>query len=141
FGGFECSCHRRRDGVRLDLLRSTRHDQFVHQDYHAMRADGIRTVRDGIRWHLAEPSPGRYDWSHFLLMLDAAKHAGIQPLWDVCHYGWPDDLNIWSPAFVTRFAHFAAATAAIEAIRDVDPRAQFIAVDPIINVVPNVPEE
>src|SRR5690606_19389017 len=65
----------------------------------------------------------------------------IQPLWDVCHYGWPDDLNIWSPAFVTRFAHFAAATAAIEAIRDVDPRAQFIAVDPIINVVPNVPEE
>ena len=31
--GFECSSHRRRDGVRLDLIRATGHDKHVLQDY------------------------------------------------------------------------------------------------------------
>ena len=122
-GGFECSCHRRRDGIRLDLLRSTRHAEFVHQDYLAMRRHGIRSVRDGIRWHLAEPTPGRYDWSGFLPMLEAAKQAEVQPLWDVCHYGWPEDLDIWSTTFVTRFARFAAAVAAV--VRDHYPHTPY----------------
>src|SRR5690606_12640456 len=91
-GGFECSTHRRRDGRRLDLLRSTRHAEFAARDYQTMVAHGIRTVRDGVRWHLAEPSPGVYDWSEFLPQLDAARDAGVTPIWDVCHYGWPDDI-------------------------------------------------
>jgi hypothetical protein len=73
-------------------------------------------VRDGLRWHLIEASPGRYDWSSFLPMLRAAREAGVQPVWDLCHYGWPDDLEIWGSAFVDRFARFAAAAAAL--IRD-----------------------
>ena len=31
--GFECSSHRRRDGVRLDLIRATGHDKHVLADY------------------------------------------------------------------------------------------------------------
>ena len=31
--GFECSSHRRRDGVRLDLIRATGHDKHVLRDY------------------------------------------------------------------------------------------------------------
>ena len=61
---------------------------------------GIRTVRDGLRWHLIETAPGRYDWSSFLPMLRAARDTGTQVIWDLAHYGWPDDLDIWSPAFV-----------------------------------------
>ena len=115
-GGFECSSLRRTDGMRLDLLSGTRHDRFAENDYRSMVAHGIRTVRDGLRWHLIERSAGRYDWASFLPQLRAAKSAGVQPIWDVCHYGWPDDIDIWSPAFVDRFAQFAAALATV--VRD-----------------------
>ena len=56
----------------------------------------LRTVRDGLRWHLIETPPGHYDWSSFLPMLRAATAAGVQVIWDLCHYGWPDDIDIWS---------------------------------------------
>lgn len=108
-GGFECSSHRRRDGRRLDLVAQTRHDELVAQDY-AMLADlGVRSVRDGLRWHLIEKSPGAFDWSSLLPMLRAARDRGTQVIWDLCHYGWPDDVDIWSPAFVDRFARYAGA--------------------------------
>jgi hypothetical protein len=32
-------------------------------------------------------------------------------IWDLMHYGWPDDLDIWSADFAPRFAEFARATA------------------------------
>lgn len=185
--GFECSTQRRRDGRRLDLLAATRHDRFALQDYRRVAGLGLRTVRDGLRWHLIETSPGRYDWSSFLPMLRASQEAGIQVIWDLCHYGWPPDITFWEPEFVDRFRDFAkaaarvvrdesdrvpfycvineisfwawagdvvkfhplapgggddikrqlvrAAIAGIEAVREVDPRARFVQVDPLIHVV------
>lgn len=188
-GGFECSTHRRHDGRRLDLIAATGHDRHAHTDYAVLAAHGLRTVRDGARWHRIERVPGHYDWSSFLPMLQAARDNGIQPIWDICHYGWPDDLDIWQPAFVERFARFAGALAqlvrdegintpfyspvneisywawaggdqamfnpmtrgraqelkhqlvraniaAIEAVRAVEPRARFVQVDPVIQVLP-----
>ena len=58
-GGFECATHRRRDGARVDAVVGQDHDRFAGSDYAAMAAHGLRTVRDGLRWHLIEPSPGR----------------------------------------------------------------------------------
>jgi beta-glucosidase/6-phospho-beta-glucosidase/beta-galactosidase len=110
-GGFECSTHRRSDGRRLDLLAATGHDQHAESDYRLLARHGIRAARDGLRWHLIEPIPGRYDWSSFLPMLWAARAAGTQVIWDLCHYGWPDDLDVWQPAFVDRFARFAGEAA------------------------------
>jgi hypothetical protein len=110
-GGFECSTHRPRHGKRLDLLAATGPNQAVAEDYQWMVRHGIRTVRDGVRWHLIETSSSRYDWSSFLPMLHASRDVGVQVVWDLCHYGWPDDLDIWSPAFVERFSHFARAVA------------------------------
>ncbi len=109
--GFECSTHRRHDSRRLDLTASTYHDIHALADYQILADLDIRTVRDGLRWHLIEPTPGRYDWSSFLPLLRAAQASGTQVIWDLCHYGWPDDLEIWSPAFVERFAAFAQAAA------------------------------
>ena len=54
--GFECSSHRRRDGVRLDLIRATSHDKHVLRDYRQCRQLGFGTIRDGLRWHLIEKS-------------------------------------------------------------------------------------
>lgn len=110
-GGFECSTHRRHDGRRLDLLAATGHDRLVAEDYRALQRHGIRSARDGLRWHLIERQPGRYDWSSFLPMLAAARDSGTQVIWDLCHYGWPDDIDIWRPEFVERFARFAGEAA------------------------------
>src|SRR5215212_4828017 len=110
-GGFECSSHRRRDRCRLDLIAATRHDVNAAADYRALARHGITTVRDGIRWHLIEQAPGRYDWSSFLPMLHAAVDTGTQVIWDLLHWGWPDDIDIWSPAFTTGFGKFAKGVA------------------------------
>src|SRR5689334_21011160 len=88
--GFECSSHRRRDGVRLDLIRATGHDRHALHDYRLCRKLGFRTLRDGLRWHLIEKSPGKYDWSSWRPMLEAAEAAGVQVIWDLFHYGVPD---------------------------------------------------
>jgi polysaccharide biosynthesis protein PelF len=112
-GGFECSNHRRADGKRLDLIAATKHDVLAASDYRQLAGLGIRTVRDGLRWHLIEASPGRYDWSSLLPMLRAARTTKTQVIWDLCHYGWPDHIDIWSPEFVRSFAAFARAAARI----------------------------
>lgn len=108
-GGFECSTHRLASGKRLDLLRSTRHDELAAGDYRLLQDFGIRTARDGFRWHLIEQEPGRYDFSSAEPMLRAAHETGMQVIWDLWHYGWPEGLDIFSADFVTRFARFAAA--------------------------------
>ena len=120
-GGFECSTHRlsrrkalgRFAGVRLDLIAATRHDEFVVQDYERLQQVGIRTARDGVRWHLIEKNASRYDFSSLVPMLRAARETQTQVVWDLFHYGWPDGLNIWGAAFVDRFARFARATASV----------------------------
>jgi hypothetical protein len=109
--GFECSTHRRVDGRRLDLVAGTQHDRFALADYARCRDTGLLTVRDGIRWHLIELRAGYYDFSSVLPQLRAAQQAGVQVIWDLFHYGWPDDLDFFSPAFVTRFAVLARAFA------------------------------
>jgi hypothetical protein len=110
-GGFECSCHRRRDGKRLDLIAATGHERFAAADYRRLRGAGIAAARDGVRWHLVEPAPGRYDFSSLLPLVRAARDAGVEVIWDLCHYGWPEDLDIFRPRFVERFAAYARAVA------------------------------
>ena len=192
-GGFECASHRRQDGRRLDLIDACEHDRCAEADYGALGRQGIRTVRDGLRWHRIEERPNHHDFSSFLPMLRAA-HAGgpgrrTQVVWDLCHYGYPDHLDIWRPGFVDALARFARATArvvrsesdevpfycvvneasywswaggehamisphatgrglelkhqltraaiaGIEAIREVDPRARFVHIDPLIRAHP-----
>lgn len=108
-GGFECSTHRNMSRRRLDMIAATRHDLMAREDYAQLGEHGLRTARDGVRWHLIETAPGVYDWSAVLPLLRAAEHTGTQVIWDLCHYGWPDDLDVFSPAFVDRFARYAAA--------------------------------
>ena len=107
--GFECSSHRRRDGVRLDLIRATGHDRHVVNDYRQCRELGLLTLRDGLRWHLIEKTPGRYDWSSWQPMLEAAEEVGVQVIWDLFHYGSPDHIDQAGEDFPQRFADFAVA--------------------------------
>jgi beta-glucosidase/6-phospho-beta-glucosidase/beta-galactosidase len=108
-GGFECSTHRIRSGRRLDLIAATRHDEFAEKDYTLLLELGMLTARDGLRWHLIETEPYRYDLSSLEAQVRAARSTGIQIIWDFFHYGYPDDLDILSDAFVKRFAAFSTA--------------------------------
>ncbi len=123
-GGFECSSHRRSDGLRLDLIRSTGHEGHVLNDYLACAELGLLTVRDGLRWHLIGADRGRFDWSSWTFMVEAAQAAGIQVIWDLCHYGFPDHLRLGSDEFVGEFASFSAA--AVRLHRQVTGRAPLV---------------
>ena len=107
--GFECSSHRRKDGVRLDLIRATSHDKHALDDYRRCAEFGLVTIRDGLRWHLMETAPGVYDWTSWTLMLEAARAAGVEVIWDIFHYGSPDFIDQTSPEFIEAYARFAAA--------------------------------
>jgi len=106
-GGFECSTHRTQDGRRLDLVASTRHDRLAAQDYERLRGAGIRVAREGLRWHLIEAQPGTLDFSSLDPIVRAAQANEVQQVFDLCHYGWPEWLDLWSPQFVTSFAGLA----------------------------------
>ena len=111
-GGFECSTHRLPTGKRLDLVRSTRHDELAASDYRLLQRHGILAARDGLRWTLIEQTPRHYDFTSALNQLRAARDTGMQVIWDLWHYGWPDDIDIFSAAFIDRFRAYA-----VEAIK------------------------
>jgi beta-glucosidase/6-phospho-beta-glucosidase/beta-galactosidase len=122
--GFECSTQRRWDKQRLDLIEATRHFELCERDYALARRHGMRGARDGFRWHLIEREKGHYDWSSIRPMLKAARRQNMRMIWDLCHYGYPDWLDIWSGEFIESFARFCAA--AVRLIREESGSAPLI---------------
>ncbi len=107
-GGFECSTQRRPSGRRIDVIDASRHDLYAAQDYARLAAAGLLTARDGLRWHLIEQQ-GQFDFRSAQAQARAAQTAGVEVIWDLLHYGYPDDLSPFEQDFPERFAHFARA--------------------------------
>jgi beta-glucosidase/6-phospho-beta-glucosidase/beta-galactosidase len=110
-GGFECSTHIRRSGRRLDLVGATKHDHFAVADYRRLKEQGLNVAREGVRWHLVEARPGHYDFSSVLPIVAAARNTETQVIWDLCHFGWPEHLDIFKPEFVESLTNFGSAFA------------------------------
>jgi beta-glucosidase/6-phospho-beta-glucosidase/beta-galactosidase len=108
--GFESACHINKSGLRLDMLALTQHNVQASTDYGLLRSFNIRTVRDGTCWPLIEHG-GTFDFSSLLPLLEAARQHEMQVIWNVFHYGSPDDLDIFSSHFVDRFARYCTALA------------------------------
>ncbi len=106
-GGFECSYHKLEDGRRLDMLASTRHDELASADYARLCSMGMTACRDGVSWVKVERSAGEYDFSSVSRILRAADEQGVQVIWDLLHFGWPDSVDVFSPSFPARFARYA----------------------------------
>jgi beta-glucosidase/6-phospho-beta-glucosidase/beta-galactosidase len=109
FGGYECADLINNRGNRVDLLKTTAHDTRTEEDYILLSGIGIKTVREGIRWSVVEKTPGVYDFSEVLQRIKAAQQQGMQQLWDICHFGYPDGLMPSHPQFTERFANMCAA--------------------------------
>ena len=192
--GFEASCmsftwtHAFDTGREVDVHAESGHAARAEADFTLAAAHGLRTVRDALNWKRIEPEPGRYDWSSVIPLLRAARRAGVQVAWDLCHFGLPAHIDAFAPDFADRFAayaqavgrvfaqegdavpiwcpinemsfwahaggehaHFAphgrgrghafkrqmagASIRAIQALREIDRRARFLLVDPIMHTV------
>jgi beta-glucosidase/6-phospho-beta-glucosidase/beta-galactosidase len=108
--GFECSTFRWKEQGRRDLCEETQHRVHADEDYRLLRSLGIAVAREGIPWPLVDKG-GQLDFSYIEPFLQAQRRHVIQPIWDLCHYGYPDDLNPFSDDFAPRFAAYAAAAA------------------------------
>lgn len=109
-GGFECSTHYNFKRRRVDVIKSTRHDEFAELDYLRLIQHGMKTARDGVRWHLIEQIPHQFDFSSLARQATAVQKTGIQIIWDYFHYGYPDDIDLFSAGFIDRFVNFSIAT-------------------------------
>ncbi|QRR04031.1 amine oxidase [Dyadobacter sandarakinus] len=107
--GFECTDQMNASGYRVDLLEATGHLELVREDYSRIRSLGIRTVREGIRWSVVEPAPYQYNFDPVLHMMHAGREKGVQQIWDICHFGYPDDLSPFHPRFTSRFVSLCEA--------------------------------
>jgi hypothetical protein len=119
--GFESSCHRLRDGRRLDLVAGTRHDRFARADYRRLREMGIASARDGTGWPDAAWRGHGFDPRGLLPRVRAAREAGVQVVWDLCHYGWPEGIDVWRPGFVRALESYARAVARLLAAETDEP--------------------
>ncbi|XYJ12580.1 b-glycosidase [Telluria sp. B2] len=187
--GFECSSFLWKDRARRNLIAETAHDRHAAEDYRILNELGIAVAREGIPWPLVDRG-GEYDFAPILPFIEAMNASRITPIWDLCHYGYPEDLDPFSEAFAGRFAaycraaagyvlpkvrgpHFftpineitffsfcagewgwaapyrcsredrmrlrvalcRAAIAGVKAIREVDPQARMVHIDPLVRVV------
>ena len=108
--GFECSTFLWKDKGRRNLIAETQHDCCVGEDYEILRSLGIAVAREGIPWPSVDAG-GRYDFSCIDPMINAMNKQKILPIWDLCHYGYPDGLDPFSQTFVERFAAYCRAAA------------------------------
>lgn len=108
--GFECSTFLWRDGHRRDLVAETRHREHAHEDYRILKELGIAVAREGIPWPLVDRA-GSYDFHLLDPVIDAMRETRITPVWDLCHYGYPEDLDPFADRFSTRFASYCRAAA------------------------------
>ena len=101
--GYECTDQLNAFGNRVDFLHLPGHFQRLEEDYRGLDQFSIKTVREGLRWSHIEKVPYQYDWSTVKEMIAAGKRLGIQQVWDLCHFGYPDDLTPLHPMFARRF--------------------------------------
>jgi beta-glucosidase/6-phospho-beta-glucosidase/beta-galactosidase len=110
FAGFECATGYNVHGQWIDQIAKTQHDLFAEEDYRRLRETGLRAVREGIRWPCVD-TKGRYDFSSILPFVDASWKHGIEVIWDLFHYGYPEDIDLFSDEFPRRFAEYCHAAA------------------------------
>jgi hypothetical protein len=109
--GFECATGRNMHGEWIDQIAATGHDLHVDADYGLLAQAGIHAVREAIRWPLVDRG-GECDFECARPFAEAAVRHGFDVIWDLFHYGYPEDLDPFDRAtFVLRFAAYCRAAA------------------------------
>jgi beta-glucosidase/6-phospho-beta-glucosidase/beta-galactosidase len=109
--GFECSTFVWKDGQRKDYVTLTGHDRHLEQDYERIMDLGIGVSREAIRWPFVDKGNGQYDWSTVDPVIKAVSDCHVTPIWDLCHYGFPDGCDPFSDDCLRRFTDYCRAVA------------------------------
>lgn len=107
WAGYECSAAKTENGRRLNMLRDTRHDVLCAVDYNLIKAIGVTTVREGFNWSTIEIAPDEYDFSQFENTLQLGQSEGIQQVWDLTHFDYPEFYDPFAPEFAEKFAQYS----------------------------------
>jgi beta-glucosidase/6-phospho-beta-glucosidase/beta-galactosidase len=108
--GFECSTFLWKDRSRRNLIEETQHWEHAREDFATLARLGIAVAREGIPWPMVDQD-GHYDFSGLDPVIEAMNEAKILPIWDLCHYGYPQGLDPFDAAFTDRFARYCRAAA------------------------------
>jgi hypothetical protein len=127
-GGFECATGFNRHGEWIDQVAATKHDLHVDEDYRRLREVGIAAAREAIRWPLVDLGRGRYDFSSVAPFLRSSREHGVEVIWDLFHYGYPQGVDLFAAEFPHRFADYCYAAARYVAART-DGRCYFTPVN------------
>ncbi len=92
-------------------MDETQHRKFVDEDYHLLSDLGIAVSREGIPWPFVDLGNGNYDFALIDPMIDAMNRHKILPIWDLCHYGYPDGMDPFDDSFTERFSQYCRAAA------------------------------
>lgn len=109
--GFEGATGYNMHGEWFDQVSATAHDVQIDADYRRLTNIGIRAVREVVRWPLVDAGRGRYDFSSLEPVLEAARKYGMDVIFDLFHFGYPDGLDVFGPDFPRRFADYCGAAA------------------------------
>ena len=110
FAGFEGATGYNRHGEWIDQIAATHHDMHADEDYRRLAEVGIFAAREAIRWPLVDRR-GRYDFSTVRPFVEASRRYRIDVIWDLFHYGYPGDVDLFSETFPERFADYCHAAA------------------------------
>jgi len=108
--GFECSTFLWKDKKRQNLVAETQHDIFAAPDYKTLRHLGIAVAREGILWPMVDTA-GSYNFFSYRSYYCDMQEQRILPIWDFCHYGYPDDLDPFTSNFTARFVAYCRVAA------------------------------
>ena len=110
FAGFEGATGYNERGEWIDQIAATHHDRHADADYRRLTDVGIFAAREAVRWPLVDRG-GRYDFSTLRPFLTASRKYHVDVIWDLFHYGFPTDVDIFSAGFTDRFASYCRAAA------------------------------
>lgn len=108
--GFEGATGYNERGEWIDQIAATHHDRHVEADYRRLREAGIFAAREAIRWPLVDRN-GRYDFCSVRPFVEASRRNEVSVIWDLFHYGYPADIDLFSSRFAPRFADYCHAAA------------------------------
>lgn len=113
-GGFEGADHRNGHGHALDPNLCNGHRARLDEDYAALAGLGIRVVRESIGWRLFDEG-GSASLPALGAQARLAARHGIQVIWSLLHYGWPQRLDPFERPgeFIDAFAAHCARVARV----------------------------
>jgi hypothetical protein len=108
--GFESATGYNAHGQWFDQIAATGHDRHADEDYALLAAAGLRAAREAVRWPLCERAYG-YDFSSLRPHIEAARRHGVELIFDLFHFGYPEGIDLFAADFPARFADYCHAAA------------------------------